>query len=74
MPNEQGNGNNIIIIAIIRVCIIKLRLCSYKCFDLCMFHNITVASEGAFICDLCLVRNDYTVFNSCASTKLKLVF
>ena len=38
-----------------------------------MSHNITVASEGVFIRDVCRIRNDYTIFNNCAITK-ELVF
>ena len=34
-----------------------------------MSHNITVVSEGSFIYDLCLIRDDYTVLNNCAITK-----
>ena len=29
-----------------------------------MSHNITVGSESAFVRDLCLIREDYTVFNN----------
>ena len=32
----------------------------------CMSHNITVVSDGAFIRDLCFIRDHYTVFNNCA--------
>ena len=39
-----------------------------------MPHNVTVASECALIRDLCLIRDDYTVFNNCAITKEELVF
>ena len=31
-------------------------------------------SEGSFIRDLCLMRDDYSVFNNCAITKEELVF
>ena len=37
-----------------------------------MSYNITVASEGAFIRDLCLIKDNYTVFNNCSITE-KLV-
>ena len=30
-----------------------------------MFHNVTDFSEDTFICELCLNRDDYTVFNNC---------
>ena len=30
-----------------------------------MSHNIIVFSEGSFIGDVCLSRDDYTVFNNC---------
>ena len=48
----------------------------HTCFDLYMSHNITVFLhvEGSLIRDLCLMRDDYTVFNNCAITKGKLVF
>ena len=39
-----------------------------------MSHSITVFPEGSFIRDLCLMRDDYTVFNNCAITKEELVF
>ena len=39
-----------------------------------MSHSITVFPEGSFICDLCLMRDDYTVFNNCALTKEELFF
>ena len=43
-----------------------LPLCKlHKCFDSDMSHNITFFPESSFICDLCLIRDDYTVFNSC---------
>ena len=45
-----------------------------KCFDSYMSHSITVFPEGSFIRDLCLMRDDYTVFNNCAITKEELVF
>ena len=41
----------------------------HKCFDSYMSHSITVFPEGSFIRDLCLMRDDYTVFNNCAITK-----
>ena len=34
------------------------------CFDSYMSHSITVFPEGSFIRDLCLMRDDYTVFNN----------
>ena len=37
-----------------------------------MSHNITVVSESSFMRDLCLIRDDYTVFNNCAITKEEL--
>ena len=39
-----------------------------------MSHSITVFPEGSFIRDLCLIRDDYTVFNNCAITKEELGF
>ena len=39
-----------------------------------MSHSITVFSEGSFIRDLCLMRDDYTVFNNCAITKEEFFF
>ena len=33
-----------------------------KCFDSYMSHSITVFPEGSFISDLCLMRDDYSVF------------
>ena len=39
-----------------------------------MSHSITDFPEGSFIRDLCLMRDDYTVFNNCAITKEELVF
>ena len=39
-----------------------------------MSHSITVFPEGSFIRDLCLMRDDYTVFNNCAITKEELFF
>ena len=45
-----------------------------KCFDSYMSHSITVFPEGSFIRDLCLMRDDYSVFNNCAITKEELVF
>ena len=41
----------------------------HKCFGSYMSHSITVFQEGSFISDLCLMRDDYTVFNNCAITK-----
>ena len=46
----------------------------HKCFDSYMSHSITVFPEGSFIRDLCLITDDYTVFNNCAITKEELVF
>ena len=37
-------------------------------------HSITVFPEGSSIRDLCLIRDDYTVFNNCAITKEELFF
>ena len=37
-------------------------------------HSITVFPEGSFIRDLCLMRDDYTVFNNCAITKEEFFF
>ena len=39
-----------------------------------MSHTITVFPEGYFICDLCLIRDDYTVFNNCVITKEERFF
>ena len=39
-----------------------------------MSHSITVFPEGSFIRDLCLMRDDYIVFNNCAITKEEFVF
>ena len=39
-----------------------------------MSHSITVFPEGSFIRDLCLMRDDYSVFNNCEITKEELVF
>ena len=41
-----------------------------------MSHSITVFPEGSFIGDLCLMRDDYPVFNTsnCAITKEELAF
>ena len=41
----------------------------HKCLDSYMSHSITVFPEGSFIRELCLIREDYTVFNNCAITK-----
>ena len=41
---------------------------------ICLNHSITVFPEGSFIRDLCLMRDDYTVFNNCAITKEELDF
>ena len=46
----------------------------HKCFDSYMSHSITAFPEDSFIRDLCLIRNDYTVFNNCAITKRRTVF
>ena len=46
----------------------------HKCFDSYMSHSITVFPEGYFIRDLCLMRDDYTVFNNCAITKEDFFF
>ena len=51
------------------------RLCKlHKYFDSHLSHNITVFPEGSFIRDLCLIRDDYAVFNNCAITKEELFF
>ena len=39
-----------------------------------MSHSITVFSEGSFIRDLCLMKDDYFVFNDCAITKEELFY
>ena len=40
-----------------------------------MSHSITVFPEGSFIRDLCLMRDDYTVFNNCTiNYKRRTVF
>ena len=39
-----------------------------------MSHSITVFPEGSIIRDLCLMRDDYTVFNNSAITKKELFF
>ena len=39
-----------------------------------MSHSIAVFPKGSFIRDLCLIRDDYTVFNNCAITKEELGF
>ena len=39
-----------------------------------MSHSITAFPEGSFIRDLCLITDDYTVFNNCAAAKEELVF
>ena len=36
-------------------------------------YSITVFSAGSFIRDLCLMRDDYAVFNNCVITKEELV-
>ena len=48
----------------------------HKCFDsyTCMSHNITIVTEGSIICGLCLIIDDYLVFNNCAITYEELVF
>ena len=35
---------------------------------------MTVVLEGAFISDLCLIRDDYTVIINCVVTKEELFF
>ena len=39
-----------------------------------MSHSVTVFPEDYFIRDLCLIRNDYTVFNNYAIAKEELGF
>ena len=39
-----------------------------------MSHSIIGFPEGSFIRDLCLIRDDYTVFNNCAITKEEFVY
>ena len=39
-----------------------------------MSHSVAVFPEGSFIRDLCLIRDDHTVFNNCAFTKEELGF
>ena len=39
-----------------------------------MSHSNTVFPEGSFIRDLCLMRDDYTVFNNCTIAKEELGF
>ena len=39
-----------------------------------MSHSITVFLDGSFIRNMCLIRDDYTVFNNCAITKKVLFF
>ena len=46
----------------------------HNCFDSYMSHSNTVSPESFFIRDLCLIRDDYTVFNNCAITKEELGF
>ena len=46
----------------------------HQCLDSYMSHNITVDSESSFIRDLCLIIDDYTVFNNCAITNEEVVF
>ena len=41
---------------------------------ICLIDSITVFPKGSFIRDLCLIRDDYTVFNNYAITKEKLFF
>ena len=36
-----------------------------------MSHSIIIFLESSFIRDLCLIRDDYTVFDNCAITKKK---
>ena len=46
----------------------------HKCFDSYMSHSNTLFPGSSFIRDLCLIRDDYTVFNNCAITKEELGF
>ena len=39
-----------------------------------MSHSITAFLDGSFIRNMCLIRDDYTVFNNCAITKKRAVF
>ena len=39
-----------------------------------MSNSITVLAEGSFIRDLCLMRDDYSVFNNWTITKEELFF
>ena len=39
-----------------------------------MPHSFTVFTEGSFIRDLCLMRDDYTVFNDYAIIKKRGFF
>ena len=39
-----------------------------------MSHSIIIFLGGSFIRDLCLIRDDYTVFDNCAITKKELYF
>ena len=45
----------------------------HKCFDSHISHNIMVVSKVALTLDLCLIRDDYTVFNNFEITKEELV-
>ena len=31
-----------------------------------MSHKITAVSDGAFMCDLCPINDEYTIYNNCA--------
>ena len=46
----------------------------HKCFNSYMSLSIAIFPEGSFIRDLCLIRDDYTVFGNCAITKEELFF
>ena len=39
-----------------------------------MFHRITVFSEGSFIRNLCLIRDDYTVLIIASQTRLLFMY
>ena len=45
----------------------------HKCFDSYMSQSIAIFPDGSFIRHLCLIRDDYTSFNTCAITKEELV-
>ena len=66
------NNSALIASTILRVKNVKKT--NLKCFDSYMSHSITVFPEGSFTRDLCLMRDDYSVFNNCAITKEELVF